>query len=424
MRLPEFRELFFPLVLATFAAGGLESLGGVVLAARWGLAASLAIYLLFTSRSLKTINSLLLASLLVYVFWCICTYAWSEVPQLTLFKVIALAIVGPAMLLAGYDWAQRHDLAQIPKFMWMFLALALFAGVSNPAGFEEFGTGRQVYKGATGNPNAMGVLAAVATVPAFWYLYQYKVLKRSILAWKVAIVSLLIPLYLTNSRAGLLLFAFIFGAYLVAHGLSRNAGRIVLGLMALLAVAILLPQARDAFIQRNIYKETQVSTGIFYSRADNWRDSYNAAFKGGWLGVGYGVSADMNAFKVDVNAIGYGREKGNSQLAVIEETGVVGFLFYAGFLILVFQGLFSAFLQSGNLDAKVLLGLLIGASVGLTVQSTIEAWWGSPGSVEFALFWSVTGVALGLAKRMRRETAEHQARVEKMDLRRFRKRTA
>lgn len=406
MTIPRLRHILFPIVLATFALGGLEASGGWVIPARWVLTGCLAIYVLTSSAALKHVNSLILTVLLLYASWCLTTYIWSQAPQLTLLKAGGLLLVMFSMLLAGQDWADRHRLSTMPRFMGLVLLVAFFAGLSNPSGFSEFSADRQLYRGATGNPNFMAVLAATAMVPAFWYVYRFQA--RPFLAnfWRVAVLALLVPLYLTNSRAGLLIFLCIFASFEIAKGLARNAFKVFIGFLAVLLMAVAMPDLREAFIKRNVYKESDSSSSIFYSRSEAWKDSYEAANKGGWLGAGYGVSIGANAFAGGLTAVGYGREKGNTQLAIVEETGVVGLILYLSALGLMFRELITSFMGSSNLDAKVLLALLTGALMGLTVQSFFEAWWVAPGSLESALFWSMMGVALGLARRIRQDTAE------------------
>jgi len=99
-----------------------------------------------------------------------------------------------------------------------------------------------------------------------------------------------------------------------------------------------------------------------------------------------------------LSALSYGREKGNSQLAIVEETGLVGLGLYGILLITLFTPLISAHLREKSRDGKVILGLITGALAGLTLESVFEAWWVAPGSAESAYFWSLAGVGLGIAR--------------------------
>jgi O-antigen ligase len=107
-----------------------------------------------------------------------------------------------------------------------------------------------------------------------------------------------------------------------------------------------------------------------------------------------------------LTAVGYGREKGNSQLAIVEETGVIGLVFYAFFLSALFSYLFRAFRGASDERAKVALGLVTGALLGMTFQSVFEAWWVAPGSPESAFFWAIAGLGLGLSHLVMPKRAE------------------
>jgi O-antigen ligase len=102
---------------------------------------------------------------------------------------------------------------------------------------------------------------------------------------------------------------------------------------------------------------------------------------------------------VDFSSVGYGREKGNSQLAVVEETGLIGLAFYGVFLFTMFGEFFSSLWRLPPGETKLELALTAGLLAGLLAQSCFEAWWTSPGSVGSALFWTTAGVGFGLMRK-------------------------
>ena len=106
-----------------------------------------------------------------------------------------------------------------------------------------------------------------------------------------------------------------------------------------------------------------------------------------------------------LTAVGYGREKGNTQLAIWEETGLVGLGLYSLFVLGIIVELGSGLRRIKDQESKIQLGLLLGALVGFLMQSFFEAWWVAPGSAELAFFWAALGAAYGT---MRRATVRHQ----------------
>src|SRR5262249_50711354 len=151
-------------------------------------------------------------------------------------------------------------------------------------------------------------------------------------------------------------------------------------ILVVLAGVVLITAATSAAIvniayQDYILKGSDEASGILFSRQGVWQKSYENAEEGGWFGIGYGVTVGDTAFKGDLTAVGYGREKGNAQLAIVEETGVVGLAFYLILLLTLFTCLISAHIHEKNSDIKVSLGIVTGALAGLTAMSVFEAWW-------------------------------------------------
>jgi len=174
--------------------------------------------------------------------------------------------------------------------------------------------------------------------------------------------------------------------------------------LAVAAVAgvltVVAPNLSDSTIQRNIYKDADEGS-VFYTRESPWEDSYEAAVAGGMLGLGYGVTYGDYDFEPGLTATNYGREKGNAQLAIVEETGIVGLILYAAMIGLLFWELVTGFLAARSEDFKIMLGLVMGTLFGLTVHSFFEAWWVAPGSVEFGLFWAIAGAGCAMGRAAR-----------------------
>jgi O-antigen ligase len=145
------------------------------------------------------------------------------------------------------------------------------------------------------------------------------------------------------------------------------------------------------------------------------RQSYKAAVEGGLLGLGYGVSFGAGKFAGGLTAVGYGREKGNTQLAIVEETGLVGLFLYALLVFSLFTNVLTAYRRVGHKSEKALMAVLLGALTGSMVQSFFEAWWVAPGSPESAYFWALAGVSLGVSERIRHKYRQrlHQAKANR-----------
>jgi O-antigen ligase len=266
-----------------------------------------------------------------------------------------------------------------------------------------------VYAGATINPNFLGAIAAMSLPLLVWGFYRNRTDRRARLLWLVLLAAFLVVLYLTSSRAAYLIAFGIGLGVLATVGIPRRIFAVSAIGWAALLIVLIAPEAARGWIERNIYKQQMnADTSVFNSRSRVWQDSYEAAEMGGWAGLGYGISAnaDPQTFSTSFTTGNYGREKGNSQLAIVEETGLTGLGLYLLLLVALFWPLISTMREPAG-DSRVLLGLVTGTLAGMLGQSLLEGWWVAPGSPEFIYFWTIAGAAMGIARmiRMRRPAA-------------------
>ena len=120
------------------------------------------------------------------------------------------------------------------------------------------------------------------------------------------------------------------------------------------------------------------------------------------VGAGYGVSIDaVNSGKQVLSASNYGREKGNTQLAVIEETGFIGISIYSLFLFYTSRLAYKVYSsRCYNQKEFVFLCIIFSSIVGFILHSSIEAWWVAPGAMETAYFWSLNGAFVGFSQKV------------------------
>jgi hypothetical protein len=395
-------NLLLPLVLFSSAATGVTFMKpSFWMDARWLLLGLLAIYVLTAGRVLRSLATPVLLLGGAYLLWCIATLAWSDLPELTFAKLVALVLSSFAALLGGYDWTKRKSHQPGLGFLWPYAVLSLVAAaISSPGDFVA-GT-MPLYAGSTLNPNFLGLILATSTLVVIWQLYRFRKVPRLRTATALLLLVMLVVLYFTVSRSAYLIAAGIGTGFLLAIRARRALIILVSVGWSVLLLSALAPEATQSWVRRNIYKQADVERGLFYKREVVWSDSWDAAQVGGWVGAGFGVSVGSNPSDLSrlFTSMGYGREKGNSQLAMIEEIGVVGFVLYMLLVIVLFRRMMLGFKHAQG-DQRVLLGLILGALFGMQVQSILEAWWISPGSTEYILFWALAGVGLGASSAAR-----------------------
>jgi hypothetical protein len=413
----------FPLALIAFAGPTVSYVNSVFnTETRWLVLACLFMYLLLASKLFCCLNFGLGLMLLANILWCFLTWSWSDVPELTGAKAIAFAGVTLAVTSGGIEWARTRSGDSLIAAFFPFTFLAIFAGFfgySTPGASIDAGVGVILYRGLTGNPNMLGMLASMGLPYAVWRLYSSGRPGAPRRAYFVSI-GLLIALVLIElysmSRASFLVMGCILILYLLAQQKRRQA-KYVLAIIMVAAVAVL---AAPDSIHDNFWRfahKGNPNADILFSRRSLWEASYEQALKGGWFGGGYGVTIGETEFGGGLTAFGYGREKGNTQLAIMEELGLIGLGLYGLLLASLLVHLARTFKRIQTRDDKVAFGIVTGAILGMTVNSVFEAWWVAPGSPECSYFWGLVGIALGMGRvatktRQRRMRPKWQSRPE------------
>lgn len=424
-------ELIIPLTLLAFSGTGITFVNGVLnTTTRWVFLLILSLYLLFFRN--RDVPGLLRRPMfwifLANASWCFITVLWSEEPTFSLIKAVGFVWLAITMLMAGYSWVIHHERAHACDFLWLFAVFALLAA---PLGQTEqnLDTSSVVYAGSTGNPNFLGFLLATTSVWLIWQaLLAYRKDRNRFRLFMGLLAVDAYYLFLTHARASLLIFAFIVLGLLLGLGKLRKWLTYMLVSAALCATAYSFsPTVRD-YVTQYAYKsnleylesfDEGIAGGIWYSRAQVWEESYERAMRGGVFGAGYGVSMGekfIGEIGTSVSSGQYGREQGNAQMAILEQTGLVGFGFYLALIIAIY-GVFILGMRRSLVNSdRIATGLIGGAITGLLVQSGLEAWWVAPGSPESAAFWMLLGALLATTRRARQGSSlrsNHTAALSK-----------
>lgn len=341
--------------------------------------------------------------LLIYLAWCLATVLWSDVPELSLLKSLALVLTVLALLSGGHYWATTRQPEAALGYLAPIVALCIVSGLGGST--ARINASIQAYEGLTGNPNMLGILVAVAMPFALFSAYRGFAQRRSpiVRCLRVLLAGILLLLLAGSaSRAAILCMLLTTLCGILTLTPKRKVALLVAASGVLVISVVIAPRVQQSLYQRFVLKGAQDVGDITFSRVGPWTASYAAAVQGGYFGLGYGVSAGQKDFSFGLTAEDYGREKGNTQLAVWEETGLIGLGVYATLLVFIFRTMYRAVRASVDRDTKVVLGLLSGLLVGLTGHSAFEAWWVAPGSFESAAFWATLGVGSGLASRVLR----------------------
>jgi len=396
-------DLLFPLALLGFI-GPVVKYSNLLFttSTRWALIAILMIYLVLNRKLFVGLKNGFGLALVLYSSWSMTTYFWSQADELSLYKSGALILVSLTLVSAGAAWSRIKKPEFNFDYLYPIVFLGLLAGVlGRGTASAVVSTGNlDLYQGLTGNPNMLGSLIAMGMPLILWRLYWVWGIPKKKWFWlSLAGIDIILLLF-ANSRAAMLVIIIMVAGLMLSLGLRKQLGYLIIGASALLVTMFVFPDLQGIVSDRYIYKSTSPELGVFYTREEPWRISYKAAVEGGLLGLGYGVSSGGGEFGGGLTAVGYGREKGNTQMAIVEETGLVGLALYAWLVISLFSIVIKAYRRAVDQSEKALMGLLLGALAGSMVQSIFEAWWVAPGSPESAAFWALAGVSLGAAERV------------------------
>lgn len=412
MKIIKSREWVLPLLTIAFTGAAVSYVNLIFsTSARWAVLA-LAIVFVMSSRMIVPIfSTLFMRASLVFAAWALLTSLWSEAPELSLMKSVALALAILGGAGGGYLWVRFHPIEAALDALLPMSLMVLGAGVFGLDMIQntQAPEGPTLYQGLTGNSNMFGTLCAMA-FPFFAWKYSCATSSRKRYYWGAVTLVLIMLVLLSVSRAaiGVVIFAGLglFGA----QGARKILPKAILALVALGIFTLTMPDVAKSLETRFIYKSREGS--ITSSRDQEWVASYEQSLKGGWVGGGYGVTIGSGqSFGGGLNAIGYGREKANSQLGIMEELGFVGLLIYIFGTLGLFATLWRAKRRCRDPQARKLLGLMMGLLSGLVFHSIFEAWYNAPGSPEAMYYWVITGIILGLSTDPRLRSAKVPSRL-------------
>ncbi|KAA0240667.1 MAG: hypothetical protein DAHOPDDO_00468 [Ignavibacteriaceae bacterium] len=339
---------------------------------------------------------------ILFPVWTALTAFWSLNPLTTFLKGVNFVFVVTGLFSALLLWVNYEDGNFFKLFLPANLLVVLtsifswLTGIPNDA--WDIGHGLS-FAGFFGHQNVMG-MALMFTLPGVFGLLEDKKINlnndnkstiifegESTAKTKISnqkyffflILSLnLFLIGITYTRSVILsLFIGVIFYLFIAKAIKLLIG--IGGLLTLVAILYFTITP----VNQAIYKvASKHGWDILATRSILWEPSYEAAKIGGVLGIGYGMSAPgiyvygpEDLMKGQPN---YYREKGNSALAYIEETGLIGLILVFYFFSLWFYKLFKF---RENISIQILLSF----TFAFIIQSNFEGWVGG-GSPLLQLF--------------------------------------
>jgi len=403
-----------PIMILAFVGTAVSFLNPIFnLTTRWLVLGIVVIYLFLIGEYKHLFHSRFCQVTILFAAWCLCTVIWSEQPMLSFMKIGAFILIVFTCMSAGKLWVRYNPLEHGLIYLVPLLFVTLVAGIlgryfaSSNVNFSAV----LLYQGMVGGSNMFGSMLAMCAPLLIWQTYLQRKNSLWCLIWLLLSGISVNYLLATFSRSSILVVVSSLLGFVLSLGVNRKL-QISLALLGVFLIGFMVfPGQLEKLQQRYIYKNIPVQYGLLYTREDVWQESFRHAKMGGWIGGGYGVTIGDSGFEGGLTSVGYGREKGNTQLAIIEETGLIGFGIYLFSIIVLFKGLISELLNLPRGHKRIILSIVTGTLIGMILQSVFEAWWNAPGSPESLYFWTLTGVAIGIveeSKRLRLQRAVRQ----------------
>jgi O-antigen ligase len=272
------------------------------------------------------------AVLAMFVMWSAVTLRWSLDPDSTTVKALTCAqLLGMAWLI----WEFCASESQVTRLMQAYVFGTLYAAVNT---LMRYQLARQTYYqryAADGfDPNDFALTLALS-IPMSYALGLRSKGLRAWLYWaQLGLVSLTI--LLSASRTGFLASCVAASIVPLTFAYTRRRQKLVILTGALAAVLTLMAVVPASSWQRLSTIGSEVQSGSLNDRGLIWRSGLTV-YRDHWLaGVGSG------AYPRSVEPLlGWPARwlivAHNTFLSVLVETGIVGFLLFAGFLALLLQ---------------------------------------------------------------------------------------
>ena len=390
-----YRKAFFPILIVTFLwAGSALPMNQGFLQARWAMlgiaaAAGLAVYLHARAHAFRTIHLIALFCILS----AFVSASTSAYPSESLLKALSLLML-LVYVMAGVRMAVPV-LSPERFFQKLLSACEVLTWVSAVCyfalRFEIFG-----------NPNSLGAVMAVGVTPMLlWGLLTAETPQRKL---RLNIELLLSWVLLLSSYSRASIGGAAAASLLVCVSLRQNRlllKGIAAAMLIAICVAIIFPRDADtnsnsvSLVSTFVYKGKE-DKGFLGSRIGPWRETWEVIREKPWFGSGFGtsqISQDMTkldyaAHHIDSWVI---REHGNSYLAILEWTGLLGvvpFYFLAALSAANAGRVFLWVRRSSNAFSPALPAAAI--IVAGLVDAMFEDWLFAVGYYVCVFFWSIS----------------------------------
>lgn len=352
------------------------------------------LYLLSKAHSIN-FSRILKPIFLIYLFpiWTLITAIWSLNADYTVLKSINYIYVTTGLVAICFLWTYliKKDFFKLLLPANIFLVIISFLSllIGMPEDAWEVGHGLS-FAGIFTHQNIMA-MALLFTLPGIFSFImdrerEEKSNRKFNLLFALLLSLNLFLIAITYSRAAILV-SFI--GILIALILSK-AYKIISVLTAAIILITILTFTIKSVNDNVITLLSKHGWDILATRTVLWEPSYEAAKLGGIWGIGFGNShpniqiASKSSYDEDKRV--YIREKGNGSLALIEETGIIGWVLFFLPVIYLFKKILEILRIESNQYLKYITKIILTFLIMFLIHSNFEAWFTAIGSTAMPMF--------------------------------------
>lgn len=323
-----------------------------------------------------------------------------------IFSVTVLLIGRSMAINPRREHTPNYWTAKLDNLAWGYvLVVGLFflpgiiflgLGMNNPpllksalyTGLEEGWSVR--YSGILGNPNQIGICAAVL-VPVVFAKALERPKSRKV-CWLLLIV-VGFSVWHSGSRNGLLSSAIGCGSVVVLAGYGNRKIRALIVVASLALVIALYSSVLIEYLSRDKNKTEIVFEDAGQNRIERWEAAIKSIEKRPVLGQGLGIGGVPKNGYVKPRGVDTGYPLHNSYLQITQELGVVGLLVV---LVSVFFAVFKSLRSNKwirqNPKFRHTYAGFAGVVLAGVFSAMFESWLIAPGNLATLPFWCAVGV--------------------------------
>lgn len=315
-------EAFILIQLRSIVNPGIAAPMNSVEMIKWGCVFLLSFYILlkgFHQIHSKTISNVIILLFIFAIYLITAALLVSSYPTVAVFKIISYVVPFVSIIVGVNNTKNIPWIKIINRYLGILVIASI---VTIPFPFAYLRTGHS-FQGLLNHPNMFGIIAALFLAGLFAE-------RNSSFDLKVLLLTLccMCMIYLSKSRTGLISSILLFVIYIVCSEISKKKKSIIIASIGAFIIFLFLIDSSTVmeYINEFIYKGNTET--IFSSRESQIEKNMVRFLSSPIIGTGFNVpyARGVRSFGFSTQLI---TENGNLIMALLGDTGIIGFALFA-----------------------------------------------------------------------------------------------